>query len=103
MYKCFTQCGFKDTDDTGTAVVTADLPLPELASGDTEELALSTAEVEDDNIFPVIVKAEELFIEASAAIDAEAQRVKAGLDAEEHKSDDEAQIRSPLPRLSWRL
>ena len=55
--------------------------------------------MEDDNIFQPIAKAEDLFIEASAAIDAEAQRiagqglmVKAGLDAEEHESDDEAQI-----------
>ena len=97
--KCFAKCGFKGTDDTGTAAVTSDLPLPELATGDTEELALSTAEMEDDNIFPPIAKAEDMFIEASAAIDAEAQRisgqglmVKAGQDAEEHVSDNEAQI-----------
>ena len=100
--KCFAKCGFKGTDDTGTATVTADLPLPELAFGDPEELALSAAEMEDDNIFPPIAKTEDLFIEASAAIDAEAQRiagqglmVKAGLDAEEHESGDEAQI--PIP------
>ena len=100
--KCFAKCGIKGTDDTGTAAVTADLPLPELAAGDTEELALSAAEMVDDNIFPPIAKAEDLFIEASAAIDAKAQSiavqglmVKAGLDAEEHESDDEAQI--PIP------
>ena len=57
--------------------------------------------MEDDNIFPPIAKTEDLFIEASAAID-EAQRivgqglmVKAALDAEEHESDDEAQV--PIP------
>ena len=103
--KCFAKCGFKGTDDTGTAAVTADLPLPELAAGDTEELALSAAEMEDNNIFPPIAKAEDLFIEASDAIDAEAQRiagqglmVKAGLDAEEHKSDDEAEISIPTSK-----
>ena len=108
--KCFAKCGFKGADDTGTAAVTADLPLPQLAAGDTEELAMSATEMEDDNIFPPIAKAEELLIEASAAIDAEAQRIagqglmiKAGLDAEEHESDDEAQIPIPLPMPSWRL
>ena len=49
--------------------------LPELAAGDTEELALSAAEMEGDNIFPPIARAEGLFIEASATIDAEAQRI----------------------------
>ena len=61
--------------------------------------------MEDDNIFPAIAKGEDLFIEASAAIDAEAQRiagqglmVKAGQDVEEHESDDEAQIPIPTPK-----
>ena len=49
--------------------------LSELTAGDTEELTLSAAEMEDDNIFPHILKAEDLFIEASAAIDTEAQRI----------------------------
>ena len=54
----------------GTAAVTADLSLPEFTDGDAEELTLSAAEMEDDNIFQPITESEDLFIEASAAIDA---------------------------------
>ena len=35
--KCFAKCGFTGADDTRTAAVTADLSLPELAAGDTED------------------------------------------------------------------
>ena len=62
----------------------------------------NSCEMEDDNIFPHIAKAEDLFIEASAAIDTEAQKiagqglmVKVVLDAEENESDDEIQV--PIP------
>ena len=37
-FQVFSKFGFKGADDTGTAAVTADLSLPELAPGDTEEL-----------------------------------------------------------------
>ena len=58
--------------------------------------------MDDDDIFPPIAKTEDLFIEASVAIDAEAQRiagqglmVKVALDAEENESDDGTQV--PIP------
>ena len=108
--KCFAKCGFKGTDDTETAAVTADLPLPEVAAGDTEELALSAAEMEEDNIFPPIAKAgtclSKLLLPSMLRRSGSQGRGSWSWLVWIRRSTNRMmrlRTRSPLPRPSWRL